>query len=152
LGRQEEGFERFEPFGLARTIVSASISFANFMKRITPNKILEIVQRQFDVSKFHPKTDDKGEHSYFDLIRAASILTVSTALIAFGTSLKLPYLLRILHLLSAMAAALPDKAWGRESAVYRVSGVIAVIGGWLLTGVLAAAFAFVVACPDFITW
>ncbi|MEN6295829.1 MAG: inorganic phosphate transporter [Chloroherpetonaceae bacterium] len=146
LGRQEEGFERFEPFGLARTIVSASISFANFMKRITPNKILVIVQRQFDVSKFHPKTDDKGEHSYFDLIRAASILTVSTALIAFGTSLKLPLSTTYITFIAAMAAALPDKAWGRESAVYRVSGVIAVIGGWLLTGVLAAAFAFVVAC------
>jgi len=145
LGRQEEGFERFEPFGLARTIVSISISFSNFVKRITPRKIREFAQRQFDLSKFHPTTDDKGEHSYFDLVRAASILTISTALIAFGTSLKLPLSTTYITFIAAMAAALPDKAWGRESAVYRVSGVITVIGGWFLTGILAALFAFVVA-------
>lgn len=146
LGRQEEGFERFEPFGLSRSIVSASIAFSNFVKRITPRKIREFAQKQFDLSKFHPTTDDKGEHSYFDLVRAASILTISTALISLGTSMKLPLSTTYITFIAAMAAALPDKAWGRESAVYRVSGVITVIGGWLLTGILASLFAFVVAC------
>ncbi len=144
LGRQGEGFERFQSNALSRAIVNATLSFVHFIEKITPRKIKNFVKKQFDISQFIAEVDENGERSSFDIIRASVILAISSALISLGTSLKLPLSTTYITFITAMAAALPDKAWGRESAVYRVSGVLTVIGGWVFTAILATTFALVI--------
>jgi len=143
LGRQGEGFERFQSNALSRAIVNATLTFVHFIEKITPRKIKNFVKKQFDISQFIAEVDENGERSSFDIIRATVILAISSALISLGTSLKLPLSTTYITFITAMAAALPDKAWGRESAVYRVSGVLTVIGGWVFTAILATTFALI---------
>lgn len=144
LGRQGEGFERFQSNALSRAIVNVTIAFIHFIEKITPTKIKNFVKKQFDISQFTAEVDENGERSSFDIIRASVILAISSALISLGTSLKLPLSTTYITFITAMAAALPDKAWGRESAVYRVSGVLTVIGGWVFTAIIASSFALVI--------
>lgn len=145
LGRQEEGFERFQPNGAARIIVASALGFTDFVKKLTPIAVQNYVRKQFDVSNFKAEVDANGERSSFDVLRATVILMISSGLIALGTSLKLPLSTTYITFIAAMAAALPDKAWGRESAVYRVSGVVTVVGGWFVTAILATFLSFIVA-------
>ena len=144
LGRQGEGFERFESNALSRAIVNFTLAFIHFIEKITPPSIKNFVKKQFDASQFIAEVDENGERSSFDIIRASVILAISSALISLGTSLKLPLSTTYITFITAMAAALPDKAWGRESAVYRVSGVLTVIGGWVFTAILATIFSLVI--------
>lgn len=145
LGRQEEGHEQFESNIVARIIVRGVIKFFHKINRFLPVTLREKVRGRFDLSKYKPDIDKDGNKPAFDLIRASVILVVAAALISFATSLKLPLSTTYVTFIVAMAAALPDKAWGRESAVYRVSGVVTVIAGWFFTALMASIIAMLIA-------
>lgn len=137
LGRQEEGYERFESNAMARALVRMSHSIFSEIRKIIPTSVVRFVNSRFDTTKFNPVLDEQGNTPGFDLIRAAVILFVSASLISIATYYKLPLSTTYVTFIVAMAAALPDKAWGRDSAVYRVSGVLTVIGGWFITALFA---------------
>lgn len=138
LGRQAEGEEYFDSNLIARSLVKMVISIVDGFKKITPVGLQKIVANRFDLTKYKPELDENGNPPAFDLLRATVILIVSSGLISFATSLKLPLSTTYVTFIVAMAAALPDKAWGRDSAVYRVAGVITVISGWFFTAFMAA--------------
>ncbi len=144
LGSQEEAVERFDTFVLARGLVRSFIGFVSFLKKITPKQMQKFVKSRFDRSKAQV-VYPKGEAPAFDLIRASVNLMVASALISFGTSLKLPLSTTYVTFIVAMSTALADRAWGRESAVYRVSGVLTVIGGWFITALVATTVAGIIA-------
>ncbi len=145
LSRQEDGYERFESNQLARIIVRIFLNVFNFVNKFIPGPIRRKIRERFDETKYEPELDKDGEAPAFDLLRAAVILMVAAALISIATYMKLPLSTTYVTFIVAMACALPDKAWGRESAVYRVSGVITVIGGWFFTALSASTLAFVIA-------
>ncbi|MBX3042510.1 MAG: inorganic phosphate transporter [Candidatus Kapabacteria bacterium] len=145
LGRQSEGEEYFDSNMLARSLVKMVISFVDIIKKITPIKLQDFVQSRFNLADYKPDLDENGNAPAFDLLRASVILIVSSGLISFATSLKLPLSTTYVTFIVAMAAALPDKAWGRDSAVYRVAGVVTVITGWFFTAFLAALTAATIA-------
>jgi phosphate/sulfate permease len=151
LGRQDEGFERFESNLVARFIVRTAVNFYKFILKITPKNIQNWVSSRFDISKYKPIVIEGEDPPSFDLIRAAVILVVASGLISIGTSLKLPLSTTYVTFIVAMAAALPDKAWGLESAVYRVSGVITVIGGWFFTAFMALLFGLIITLIIYLT-
>ncbi len=137
LGRQDEGYERFESSLIARVIVRMSLSLMNIIKTITPKSFQELINNRFDQSKASLAKMDLENPPAFDLLRASVNLMVASILISFATSLKLPLSTTYVTFMVAMGSSLSDRAWGRESAVYRVNGVITVIGGWFLTALLA---------------
>lgn len=145
LSRQDEGLERFESNAIARSIVRMSYSSFKSIKKTIPQSLLSFINNRFDTSKFNPPADINGNKPAFDLLRAAVILFVAAALISFATILKLPLSTTYVTFIVAMAAALPDKAWGRDSAVYRISGVLTVVGGWFFTGLSASLVAMLIA-------
>lgn len=144
LSRQNEGDERFGSSALSRFVVRASLSASENMSRIMPDSAKRFVSRQFA-----PIPDNEqvavADRPAFDKLRAASILMVSSILISIGTSYKLPLSTTYVTFMVAMGTSLADRAWGRESAVYRISGVMAVIGGWFLTAIIAFTASFVIA-------
>ncbi|MEE4272716.1 MAG: inorganic phosphate transporter [Thermoanaerobaculales bacterium] len=137
LGRQEEGFERFESTVLSRTIVRLVSSWIGTTSRLLPNRLRRSVNRRFDRSIHRPTPEADGTMPSFDLIRAAVNLMVAAALISLATSFKLPLSTTYVTFMVAMGASLSDQAWGRDSAVYRVSGVLTVVGGWFVTAMMA---------------
>lgn len=145
LGRQSEGFERFESSFFSRKLVRMNISLFDFIQKITPNTVQKIITKRLDpnVITVHKKRGDDSPS--FDLLRATVNLTLASALISFATSLKLPLSTTYVTFMVAMGTSLSDKAWGRESAVYRVNGVITVIGGWFFTAFMAFTVAAVLA-------
>ena len=140
LSRQGEGEERFKATWFSKVLVRSSLKFSNNVKRVLPNSVINLVERQFEPMII---TKNEKDPPAFDLIRASVNLTVASVLIAFGTSLKLPLSTTYVTFMVAMGTSLADNAWGRESAVYRISGVIAVIGGWFLTAISAFTVAFI---------
>ena len=144
LGRQDEGLDRFESNLVARLLVRIVLNIFDFIKKITPEKVRVFVENRFDTEQF-TKNNTSEDAPAFDLLRASVNLMVAAALISFATSLKLPLSTTYVTFIVAMAAALPDRAWGRESAVYRVAGVISVIGGWFVTALTAAMVAGIIA-------
>jgi len=142
LGRQDEGIERFESSALSRGIVRMSIALFEIVRKITPQWIQDRIAERIDPEKFKPKRTADGEPPAFDLLRAAVNLMVASALVSFGTSLKLPLSTTFVTFMVAMSTSLSDKAWGRESAVYRVTGVLTVIGGWFFTAFMAFSACF----------
>lgn len=145
LGRQVEGYESFESFPFARFLVRVFTSFSGFLSSLLPEKFREKINSRFDATKVILLTDDKGQQASFDLIRATINLTISSALISLGTSLKLPLSTTYVTFIVAMSTALADRAWGKDYAVYRVSGILTVIGGWLLTAVICGLVAGLIA-------
>lgn len=146
LGRQDEGYERFESLPASRAIVRMVLTINDFFQKLIPESWKAKISQRLDVSKYQPEPTKEGEEApSFDLVRAAVNLMVAAGLISFGTSLKLPLSTTYVAFIVAMATALPDKAWGRESAVFRVSGVLTVIGGWLFTAFIAASVACAIA-------
>lgn len=143
LSRQGEGSERFESIGLARFIVRRTVEISNYTKRIGPGKFEKFRASRFDVSR--SSIDAKKEKISFDLVRASVNLVVASILIAIGTSLKLPLSTTYVTFMVAMGTSLADGAWGRESAVYRITGVLTVIGGWFFTAFSAFSAAFIIA-------
>ena len=140
LSRQDEGEERFKATWISKVLVRRSLQVSNNIKRLIPDSFIIVVEKQFESVK--EKKVEKDPPA-FDLIRASVNLTVASVLIAFGTSLKLPLSTTYVTFMVAMGTSLADNAWGRESAVYRISGVMAVIGGWFLTAISAFTVAFI---------
>ncbi|MCF8346071.1 MAG: inorganic phosphate transporter [Bacteroidales bacterium] len=147
LSRQGEGSERFESTGLARFIVRKTIELSNGINKITPKKVKKFSVKRFDVSK--SSEADKKNKVAFDLVRASVNLVVASILIAIGTSLKLPLSTTYVTFMVAMGTSLADGAWGRESAVYRITGVLTVIGGWFFTAFTAFVVSFLISTPIF---
>lgn len=146
LGRQDEGDERFKPNVISRSIVNSSLVLSNIFSVIIPSSILKRYNNSFEKNKIQEATVVQDKPA-FDLVRAATNLVVASILIAWATSLKLPLSTTYVSFMVAMGSSLADKAWGRESAVYRVAGVLSVIGGWFITAFIAfgvsAIFAFI---------
>lgn len=148
LGRQDEGIERFGSSPLSRSIVRmTSAAFLGLMK-IFPQVMKNAVSRRLDPDRNVSSGHVSGDSPSFDLLRASVNLMVASALISFATSLKLPLSTTYVTFMVAMGSSLADRAWGRESASYRVAGVLTVIGGWFVTALMAfsvsLAFAFAI--------
>ena len=144
LADQDSTDERFESSILARVVVRQSIQLGNVIHRIIPKPVNKFLENRFDPT-FYKKTIKKDKSISFDLIRASVNLVVASVLIAFATSLKLPLSTTYVTFMVAMGTSLADGAWNRESAVYRITGVITVIGGWFFTALSAFTVAFLVA-------
>ncbi len=150
LGRQYEGVERFASYKISRTIVRVFANSAKAVNKVLPIGIRNNLSQQFDQRPFISKQLHHGsEAPQFDLVRAATTLVVASALIALGTSFKLPLSTTYVTFMVFMGTSLADGAWGRESAVYRVSGVLSVIGGWFFTAFSAFVLAFLIATAFF---
>jgi len=132
LGRQDEGDERFKPNLISRTLVGSAMWIGRQVEKTVPVSWSKNLAFRFE--KEIAKGDDQVS---FDLIRASINLVVASVLIAYGTSNKLPLSTTFVTFMVAMGSSFADQAWGRESAVYRVAGVINVIAGWLITAVMA---------------
>jgi len=142
LSRQGEGSERFASSSLARFLVRRAVETSNGLARISPAAVTRFVQDRFNSEKYR---DVKDEKKAFDLVRASVNLVVASILIAIGTSLKLPLSTTYVTFMVAMGTSLADGAWGRESAVYRITGVLTVIGGWFFTAFSAFLASFLIA-------
>ena len=145
LGRQEEGYERFESTGLSRAIVRLVSSLFEIGARVSPRFVRRWANGRLDRSSYRPAPAADGTVPSFDLVRAAVNLMVASALISLATSLKLPLSTTYVTFMVAMGSSFSDQAWGRDSAVYRVSGVLTVIGGWFFTAMMAFTVAAVFA-------
>ncbi len=145
LGRQDEGFEKFGSSMMARSMVRGISKFGERIDRMLPASVQRRLAISFDQKPFDLEVQDMKteEAPAFDLLRAAVTLVVASILISIGTSLKLPLSTTYVTFMVAMGTSLADGAWGRESAVYRVSGVLSVIGGWFFTAFSAFSSAFV---------
>ncbi|MBK8518530.1 MAG: inorganic phosphate transporter [Saprospiraceae bacterium] len=141
LGTQNETEEKFSSNALSRTIVHQSMVLFSRFKHIVPLSIQNRINSQF-IPVSHP---EESEVPAFDLVRASVNLTLASMLIALGTSLKLPLSTTYVTFMVAMGSSLADRAWGRESATYRIAGVINVIVGWFMTAIIAFLTAAVVA-------
>ncbi|MCB9316933.1 MAG: inorganic phosphate transporter [Lewinellaceae bacterium] len=146
LGRQYDGAERFDSYAVSRSLVRSFSKMAKFVNDRLPAGINKFVVKQFDEKPFTEKQANLGaEAPAFDMVRAAVTLVVASSLIAFGTALKLPLSTTYVTFMVFMGTSLADGAWGRESAVYRVSGVLSVIGGWFFTAFSAFTLSFIIA-------
>ena len=148
LSRQGEGHEKFQPNAASRVVVRGAILFSNVATKIFPKKVLSWVDSRFKRPVIELPKDKSYELPAFDMVRASVNLFVAGILISIGTSLKLPLSTTYVTFMVAMGTSLADRAWGRESAVYRVAGVFNVIGGWFLTAfsavTVAAIFAYII--------
>ncbi|MFW5645233.1 MAG: anion permease, partial [Bacteroidota bacterium] len=145
LSNQNESTERFQSSVFARILVRWSVDFSLFMRRIMPKKIQGWIDKRFDQSFMKNGERKKQEILAFDLVRASVNLVVASILISIGTSFKLPLSTTYVTFMVTMGTSLTDRAWGRESAVYRITGVLTVVGGWFLTALSAFTAAFMVA-------
>lgn len=134
LGRQDEGEEKFKSTWVSRAMVGGAIYLGRIVEAVVPKSWSQALAKRFVKDQEVEKEKDKPS---FDLVRAAVNLLVSSVLIAFGTSQKLPLSTTFVTFMVAMGSSFADQAWGRESAVYRVAGVMNVIAGWLITAVIA---------------
>lgn len=136
LSRQDGGDEKFRPNLLSRAIVGTGVGIGAGFNAMLPASLRNKINTQFRKEDIRKNTDDRDEPA-FDLMRASVNLMVASILISYATSLKLPLSTTYVSFMVAMGSSLADKAWGRESAVYRVAGVLSVIGGWLMTALIA---------------
>ncbi|PKQ63597.1 hypothetical protein BZG02_09525 [Labilibaculum filiforme] len=142
LSNQNEGDEKFGSSFFARLLVRRSLSANSSIKNILPRKFQEGIQKRFE-KPAAPVGIDKKDIPAFDMIRASVNLTVASILISIGTSLKLPLSTTYVTFMVAMGSSLSDRAWDRDSAVYRITGVLTVIGGWFFTAFSAFTAAFI---------
>lgn len=145
LSRQGAGSERFGSSMLSRTLVRGAIDISKTFGKITPKGFKNNISKRFDDSDYRKKVSNMKDAPSFDMVRASVNLTVASILISFATSLKLPLSTTYVTFMVAMGSSLADKAWGRESAVYRITGVITVISGWFMTAFTAFTVAFIIA-------
>ncbi len=144
LARQGEGKEKFKPTFLSRTIVRYSIAAGDAISVFLPTSVQETIERQFQKPKPVPK-EKRIDAPMFDMVRASVNLVVASILISIGTNYQLPLSTTYVTFMVAMGTSLADRAWDRESAVYRVAGVFNVIGGWFLTAIGAFIGAGIIA-------
>lgn len=140
LSRQDEGEEAFGSTPIARGLVRISLTMANGINQIVPESA-----KQWLDTRFRKDEAIIADGAAFDLVRASVNLVLAGLLIALGTSLKLPLSTTYVTFMVAMGSSLSDRAWGRDSAVFRITGVLSVVGGWFLTAGAAFTIAFVVA-------
>lgn len=145
LSRQGDGDERFGSSGLARGIVRGAYNMSKSVSKLTPKGLQNNIAKQFDTTAYDKKIATMEEPPAFDMIRASVNLIVASILISFATSLKLPLSTTYVTFMVAMGTSLSDRAWGRESAVFRITGVFSVIGGWFLTALIAMTVSFIFA-------
>lgn len=144
LSRQDDVKERFEPNFLSRSIVRGSIAISSSFNTLLSASAKEKIEKQF-VKPVLSYTSSKEDAPAFDLVRASVNLMVASVLISIATSMKLPLSTTYVTFMVAMGTSLADRAWGSESAVYRVAGVLNVIGGWFLTALCAFTAAAIMA-------
>ncbi len=140
LSRQSEGSENFGTSPVARTLVRTCNNISATILSVVPPRAKDWIDSRFNNNEI--LLEDKAS---FDLVRASVNVVLSGLLIAVGTSLKLPLSTTYVAFMVAMGSSLADRAWGRESAVYRITGVLSVIGGWFITAGAAFTICFVVA-------
>ncbi len=145
LSRQDEGEEKFGSSMMARNLVGVAIKTGETIDYIIPSFIKKSLTKQFDTQLMKKELAKQQDPPVFDMIRATVNLVVASILISIGTSFKLPLSTTYVTFMVAMGTSLADKAWGRESAVYRITGVLSVIGGWFFTALSAFTAAFIVA-------
>mgnify|MGYP005714665793 FL=1 len=145
LARQRDTKERFQPNFISRGLVRFSYNLANYTSLIVPRKLREKINAQFEVPKIEMSSNKAVELPAFDMIRASVNMMVAAILISIATSFKLPLSTTYVTFMVAMGTSLSDRAWGSESAVYRVAGVLNVIGGWFFTAFIAFTAAGVIA-------
>ena len=136
--QDEEGGQQYGSSFLSRTIVRAALNTNSFFERVVPKSLREKIDRRFTF------VDIEKSGAPFDMIRATVNLTTAALLISMATSLKLPLSTTYVCFMVAMGSSLADRAWGRESAVYRISGVMTVIAGWFVTALGGFVIALVV--------
>ncbi|MBO7300326.1 MAG: inorganic phosphate transporter [Tidjanibacter sp.] len=138
---QDDGAEKFGSSAFSRAIVRVAVGCSRWFEDHTPKKLQDAVARRFEA----PSATELGaDYGQYDLIRAAVNLTAGSMLIIIGTSLQLPLSTTYVTFMVAMGSSLADKAWGRESAVYRITGVITVVAGWFVTGLAAFVLSIVI--------
>ncbi len=140
LSRKNDGEEMFGSSRAARSIVRWGTSVAQAVQNYTPSSVARFINKRFTVPE---NLEDNG--AAYDLLRASVNLSVASMLIALGTSLKLPLSTTFVTFMVAMGSSLADRAWGRETAVFRITGVLSVTGGWFITACVAFVSCFVVA-------
>lgn len=145
LTRHQEGEERFGSNVFSKALVRAAISVNGSVKSLIPNAILNKIDRQFEISRAEIINMPESEKPAFDMIRASVNLVVASILISMGTTFKLPLSTTYVTFMVAMGTSLSDRAWGRDNAVYRLSGVVSVILGWFFTAFAAFAVSFFIA-------
>jgi len=136
LSRQGDGVERFEPNWLSRGIVRYSVLFGNAVSTVLPKRMKIKIDNKFNKPTAALK-NRRIDAPAFDMVRASVNLVVASVLISIGTNMKLPLSTTYVTFMVAMGTSLADRAWDRESAVYRVAGVLNVIGGWFVTAIVA---------------
>lgn len=146
LARQEEGDEMFGSSALARTIVRRATAINEFMVKVIPAGM-----RHWIDSRFNKDEVILENGAAFDMVRAAVNLVLSGLLIIIGTTMKLPLSTTYVTFIVAMGSSLADRAWGRESAVYRITGMLSVIGGWFITAFVAFTICALVTAIMFYT-
>ena len=145
LARQRDTKERFQPNFISRGMVRFSYNLANYTSLIVPRKLRDKINAQFEVPVVEMSSNKAVELPAFDMIRASVNMMVAAILISIATSFKLPLSTTYVTFMVAMGTSLSDRAWGSESAVYRVAGVLNVIGGWFFTAFIAFTAAGVIA-------
>ena len=145
LSRQGEGHEKFKPNPLSRVTVRLAMTINAGIRFVIPKPTLAFIDSKFTKPVIALPKDKTYELPAFDMVRAAVNLIVAGILISIATSMKLPLSTTYVTFMVAMGTSLADRAWGRESAVYRVAGVLNVIGGWFLTAITAFLAAALVA-------
>lgn len=135
LSRQSETHEKFEPNIISRGIVKGATQLSKYFNLILPKSVQENIGKRFQTPELVLTKDQSIDAPAFDLIRASVNLMVAGILIAVATTMKLPLSTTYVTFMVAMGTSFADKAWGRESAVYRVAGVLNVIGGWFGTAI-----------------
>ncbi|MEG1607636.1 MAG: inorganic phosphate transporter [Mucinivorans sp.] len=141
LARQE-GVERFGSTSLSRSMVRSALTFNKRYQAIVPARIRNYIDKRFEPLQEEQSDENRAP---FDLIRATVNLSAASILISLATSFRLPLSTTYVTFMVAMGSSLADRAWGRESAVYRITGVLTVITGWFLTAFIAFSVAFIVA-------
>ena len=145
LSRQDEGDEMFGSSRAARSVVRFTQDMSEAVTKVIPVRV-----RKWVDLRFNKEEAILADGAAFDEVRAAVNLVLAAMLIIFGTNYQLPLSTTYVTFMVAMGSSLADRAWSRESAVFRVTGVISVIGGWFITaGVAFAVCALVCAMMHF---
>ena len=138
LSAQGDIDERFESNLVARSIVRSAIGINNVLSAVIPEKVRKWIDSRFQIPDKSKRSKKLGKNvAEFDLVRASVNLVVAAILISIGTSYHLPLSTTYVTFMAAMGSSFADRAWGRESAVYRIAGVISVIAGWFVTAMIA---------------
>ncbi|MCB0443603.1 MAG: inorganic phosphate transporter [Flavobacterium sp.] len=143
LSRQGDGVEKFSPNMLSRFIVRSGVYLGQAINYFLPQSVQLKIDKQFEKPEIKGKK--RKDEPAFDMVRASVNLMIASILISIGTSLKLPLSTTYVTFMVAMGTSFADRAWDRESAVYRVAGVFNVIGGWFVTAGVAFVGAFIMA-------